>query len=181
MKQLRQGIQWALILGSTALFIGCAAPARIEEMAIQNPSRTSSPTALHGSLGSVEVTGGSETNPLWASKVSSAAFQRALENSLKAAGLYSPSGVSGNYQLTADLLSLDQPVLGIDMTVGANVRYSLTERTTRKEVFSKVLQTSYTAKFSDAFAGTQRLQLANEGSIRANIAALIEELVRFNP
>lgn len=160
---------------------GCAAPARIEQMAVSSATTAHPQSTLKGSIATVDATGGSETNPMWASKVSSSAFQRALEDSLRAAGLLDTVGGNGKYQLTADLLSLDQPMLGLDMTVASSVRYSLIERSGRKEVFSKVLQTSYTAKFSDAFSGTQRLQLANEGAIRINITELIKELVQLKP
>jgi hypothetical protein len=72
-------------------------------------------------------------------------------------------------------------MLGLDMTVSANVRYSLIDTSTRKEVFSKVLMASYTAKFSDAFAGGERLKLANEGAVKTNIQLLVSELLQFKP
>jgi hypothetical protein len=72
-------------------------------------------------------------------------------------------------------------MLGIDMTVTANVRYSLIDTTTRKEVFSKVITGTYTAKFSDAFAGVERLKLANEGAAKTNIQLLVNDLLQFKP
>ena len=81
------------------------------------------------------------------------------------------------YQLTADLTRLDQPMIGFDMTVGSSVRYSLIETQSRKEVYARVIQISYTAKMSDAFIGSQRLKLANEGSVKANIEAFIKDLI----
>ena len=67
--------------------------------------------------------------------------------------------------------------MGFDMTVGSTVRYSLIETQTRKEVYARVIQISYTAKMSDAFMGSQRLKLANEGAIKANIGSFINDLV----
>lgn len=165
-------------IGMAMVLTACASPARIDQM-VSAPSSAKASETMGESVSNIDVTGGSETNPMWASKVSSDAFQRALENSLRSAGLLSPAGVSGKYHLTADLLGLDQPSMMIDATVRASVRYTLIERTTRKEIFSKVIQTSHTAKFSEAFQGAHRLQLANEGAIRASISALIDELNRL--
>ncbi len=114
---------------------------------------------------------------MWTSQVSSEGFKRALEQSLENAGMFSKIVSGGKYQLTADLNKLDQPIAGFDMTVTATVRYSLVETKSRKEVYGRVIQMAYTAKLSDAFAGTTRLKLANEGAVKANIQALIDDLV----
>lgn len=68
-------------------------------------------------------------------------------------------------------------MMGFDMTVGSTVRYSLIETQTRKEVYARVIQISYTAKMSDAFIGSQRLKLANEGAVKANIESFINDLL----
>jgi hypothetical protein len=155
---------------------GCAAPAKIENMSVNTISKLPTDSILRSSIGQVDVTGGSDTNPMWVSKVSSIAFQRALEESLKAAGLWSTLGPGSRYQLTADLLSLDQPAFGLDLKVTANVSYRLIERKSRKEVFSKTIKKSHTASFSDSFLANERLQIANEGAIKANIFDLIHDL-----
>ncbi len=173
--------QLLLPLFLVGFLTGCAAPARIENMAVNRAPTLSSSSVLQNSIGQVEVTGGLDTNPLWVSKVSSIAFQRALEESLKSAGLMSQLGSGSRYQLTADLLRLDQPAFGLDLKVSANVRYTLIERASRKEVFTKVIDKAHTASFSDAFVATQRLQMANEGAIKANIYELIKDLQQFTP
>lgn len=164
-----------------ALLTGCAAPARIEQMAVDSPGVPIVNTPLKKSVAVIEVTGGRETNPMWSSQVSSESFQRALELSLRNVGLSDPLIGANKYHLTADILQVSQPMLGLDMTVSANVRYSLIDTSTRKEVFSKVLMASYTAKFSDAFAGGERLKLANEGAVKTNIQLLVSELLQFKP
>ena len=181
MRYFGNTIQSTLALTLASVLVGCAAPARVEQMAVSQVANYKAAPELRSNIGNIEVTGGTDTNPMWASKVSSSAFQRALEESLKAAGLFNNLGASSRYQLTADLLNLNQPAFGLDVTVSANVRYSLVEKSSRKEIFSKVIQETYTAKFSDAFAGAERLKLANEGAIRANIAALINELSHVKP
>lgn len=173
----------AKFLGLIALVLvtGCAAPARIEQMAVHLPNAVIADTPLKKSVAVTEVTGGRETNPMWSSQVSSESFQRALELSLRNVGLSDPLISANKYHLTADILQVSQPMLGIDMTVTANVRYSLIDTTTRKEVFSKIITGTYTAKFSDAFAGVERLKLANEGAAKTNIQLLVDELLQFKP
>lgn len=149
-----------LAIFSVVVLAGCATPAAVEQMAVSLPITQTNP-ALKNSVAVAEVTGGRETNPMWTSQVSSDAFRRALEQSLQNAGMFNKIVAGSKYQLTADLTRLDQPMMGFDMTVGSTVRYSLIETQTRKEVYARVIQISYTAKMSDAFVGSQRLKLAN--------------------
>lgn len=162
-----------------ALLAGCATPARVERMQV-DPSlairSAAANSALKNSIAIKDVTGGKETNPAWISNVSSSDFERALEGSLRDAGLLSTNQQSGDFTLVASLQKLEQPLVGLDMTVTATVQYWLVQRATGKEVYAKTLTTPYTAKFSDAFAGVERLKLANEGAMRANISSLINDL-----
>ena len=165
-----------LSLITIVLLVGCASPARVDQMAVYVPVNQSNP-ALRNSIGVAEVTGGRETNPMWTSQVSSDAFRRALEQSLENAGMFSKILAGSKYQLTADLTRLDQPMMGLDMTVTSTVRYSLIDTKSRKELYSKVIQLGYTAKFSDSFNGIERLRLANEGALKVNIEAFIKDLL----
>jgi hypothetical protein len=169
------------LLCMAGVLVACAGPARIEQMAVQHSLPQPVSAEMKGVIGQVEVTGGMETNPMWTSKVSSDAFQRALEESLKAAGFFNARFSNSRYELIADLLSLDQPAFGLDLTVSSNVRYSLIDKKTRNVAFTKVIYSTHTTKFSEAFAATQRMQFANEGSIKVNISQLIQELGQFKP
>ncbi|MEO8677109.1 MAG: hypothetical protein ABI569_16155 [Casimicrobiaceae bacterium] len=168
---------------SVAVFVlaGCATPARIEQMTVSSAGipTTPAPEAVQQNIAIKDVTGGQETNPLWTSQVSSAEFERALEASLKAAGLLQPIRTSGRFTLTAQLAKLDQPLIGLNMTVTASVLYVLVERSTGKTLWEQTLVTPYTAKFGDSLLAIERLKLANEGAIRENISALIAELFRL--
>jgi hypothetical protein len=164
------------VILSVLILGGCATPAAVEQMAVSLPITQTNP-ALKNSVGVLDVTGGRETNPMWTSQVSSDAFRRALEQSLQNAGMFSKIASGGRYQLTADLTRLDQPLMGFDMTVTSTVRYSLVDNQTRKEVYSRVIQVGHTATISDAFVGSQRLKLANEGAVQANIKSFINDLI----
>lgn len=125
------------------------------------------------------VSGGKETNPMWTSNVGNVEFEQALEASLCEAGLLSAGKQAGKYKLVASMEKVDQPLMGFNMTVTATVNYVLTERATGKQVMSKRVALPFTATVSDAFAGVERLRLANEGAVRVNIGSLIEEIAKL--
>jgi hypothetical protein len=182
MNSFRLGsVAFTLLLGSLALLSGCATPARTDQMVASQPSvpRAPVPTALRESIGIRDVTGGRDTNPLWKSNVGSVEFERALEESLRNAGLLAPVRGAAQYQLIADLQNLDQPFIGIDATVTATVDWHLFERSSGRNLLRRSIGTPYTAKMSDALIATERLKLANEGAIRRSIEVLIEEILRL--
>lgn len=167
-------VVWLIVLIS-----GCASPARIDQMAVSGqPSQRIAETPLRNNLAIKDVTGGKETNPMWKSNIGSAEFEQALEVSLRAVGLLADRQ-AGNYTLTAHLESVDQPFIGLDMTVTASVSYVVSERATGKDVFKRTFAVPYTASFGDALLGVERLRLANEGAVRVNITQFIDELFRL--
>lgn len=161
---------------ATILMQGCATTASIQGMTTQKAMAHNG--ALTNKVAVAPVTGGKKTNPLWTSQVSSENFDSALKDSLRAAHML--AGDQGQYSLQANLLSLQQPMFGLDMTVTATVKYVVTEAKSGKTIFEETLTTPYTAKMGDAFVGTKRLQLANEGAIRTSIETLIEKLEKLS-
>jgi hypothetical protein len=125
------------------------------------------------------VTGGEETNPMWASKVNDAGFHSALDGSLNGAGLSSGS-TSCSFPIDANLLGLSQPSMGFDMTVTSHVNYKVYDASGQPVVLATI-DAPFTAKMSDAFAGVKRLRLANEGSIRESIRLFFDKLRTTSP
>jgi len=162
-------------ISAVLLMAGCAAPARFDQMSVYTSAQQTNP-ALKGGVGVADVTGGKDTNPGWKSEVSSDAFRRALELSFENSGLLSRILAGSKYRLTADLIKLDQPFAGIDMTVTSTVRYSLADASSLKEVYGRTAQVSFTAKFSDSPLGAERLRIANEGAVKENIKLLLNDL-----
>ncbi len=172
------------VCAAALVLAGCAAPARVEQMQVDTSlalRTTLATSALKGNIAVKDVTGGRDTNPMWVSNVSSSDFERALEASLRDAGLLSGGKPLGQYQLVAHLLKLDQPFAGASMTVTSTVQYTLIDRASNKDVLSRTVTAPYTAAWNAAFAGVERLKLANEGSMRENIRQLIDLLVAFKP
>lgn len=153
---------------------GCASNASFEKMiATQPAAQTPTNKSLLNNIVVTTVAGGRETNPLLASQVNNESFRQALESSLKRADLYSNEA---KYKLAVNLIELKQPLLGFDLTVTCNTHYRLENPSSDKPLFDKNIITSYTATVSDAFIAIERLKIANEGAVKANITEFIKEL-----
>lgn len=164
-------------LACACLLSACATPASVTGMTV-NKSYTlaSSSSPLRNNLAVRDVTGGDETNPMWKSNIGTNEFERAIETSLKNAGIFAPRQ-AGTHFLTVHLVKVDQPIIGLNMTVTATVNYVVTERSTGKNVYNQNISVPYTATVSDAFAGYERLRLANEGAARKNIEKFIDDIL----
>jgi hypothetical protein len=161
---------------------GCATPARIDQMTAKkiDTSKIANETPLKNNLSLKGVSGGESTNPLWVSKVGDDEFRQALEQSLKTVLLLASDQDKGSYLLSTTLVSLDQPLIGLDLKVTATVEYSLEEKATGRKIFSKTIATPFTATFSDAALAFERLKIANEGAVRENIEKIVDELLSLN-
>jgi len=163
---------------SAGLLSGCATPARSDHMAVlATPQQRMVVTPLHNNIAIAEVSGGQAGNRLWASKVGNAEFSQALSLSLNDAGLLAPNPAIARYSLSARMEKLEQPMTGVSLTVTATVSYSLVERATGHELLHRTHTLPYTAPFGDTFGTIDRMRIANEGAVKANIAALIDDLV----
>ena len=158
------------VIATAALAGGCATPANSVAM-VATPGM---PVRQIGSDVSVSVSGGSATSSMGASQISDDAFAQALRDSIEKSALFakvSPSGA--RYRLTAFIGKVDQPLIGLSLTVKMEVSYSLADTQSNKTVWTKDIKSEYTAKTSDAFAAVKRLRLANEGAARENIKQAI--------
>ncbi|MFL6706661.1 MAG: hypothetical protein ACJ8HI_00475 [Massilia sp.] len=175
---MKNFVSLCTIVAVAALLSGCATPARVDQMASTvNPAQRIVKTVFRDNIAVRDVTGGQETNPLWTAKVGNSEFEQALEISLRDAGLLANGKQSGKYQLTAQMDKVDQPLGGFSMTVSATVSYALFERSTGKEILRRTITLPYTAEFNAAFMGSERLKIATEGAIKANIGKIIDDIL----
>jgi len=163
----------AAILSLTGL-AACATPSNPAMMTF---AATPDLTAGEGDIGyrsvtTVTVTGGKETNPLWTAQVSSEAFRTALQQSLLSAGYMGTTGKP--MSVSADLVNLRQPMAGFDLSVTSEVRYTVVQD--GRTLFNETVAATGTASMGEAFVAVERLRIANEKSIQANIR---EFLTRF--
>lgn len=164
-----------LALALLPVLAGCAQPSDPVAMTVRPLAGHAPPPALRDAIGVGAVTGGQTTNPLWTSQVSSADFAEALRQSLAAHAMLDLQG--RRMRLDATMLSLNQPMVGLDMEVSAAIHYRVVDVATGRTVFERPIAASFTAAFTSHLYAVERLRLANEGAIRANIAAFIAALV----
>jgi hypothetical protein len=154
---------------------GCASGATAQGMAVKMGEVKPAAPEVASSIEIHDVTGGRETDPAAQSEVSNEAFKNALLASLKTAGLLAESNAS-RFKVRVSILGLRQPMVALDMTVTATVRYVIIDTKSGAQLLDEVISTPYTARIGDAFIGVTRLRLANEGAARKNIAGFIEKV-----
>lgn len=142
------------------------------------------PEVFKGQVGVAEVQGGEETGLWWGSKVSAQALQAALEDSLFAVGMRSAAPEPApRFELRAELVQLDQPLIApAGVTVTVTVAYTLTDRRASRVIYQRRLSHSEEAGFTEAMLSQpERTRIANERALRANITALLHDLVALRP
>ncbi|WP_230600359.1 hypothetical protein [Vibrio fluvialis] len=160
---------------TAALMFGCASPAQVENMKVDESVNITFDENLNSAIELNQVGGGEETNPMWTSEVGNKEFEAALKSSLQSQYLLSRDN-QATYDLSATLMEVEQPTFGLDMEVTSTVRYVLVEKSTNKIIFDELIKAPYTATFGDAFSGVERLRVANEGSAKSNITQFLQKL-----
>ena len=155
----------------------CATPASYTSMVPELASADLGPGPAPSYRGAITVASvgiGTDTSTPWTSQIGSAEFQDALVRTLMLANLASPQG--GRFRLDATLLRLERPFAGFAMTVTASVAYRLTDTATGAVVYQETRTSLGTASLNDAIMNANRLRIADERALRANIRKLIEDL-----
>lgn len=173
---MRAKSSYAVVVAALLFLGGCASGATAPGMTVKAAEITApARPEVAQAVGVSAVSGGQATDPLWTSQISNKDFAKALVSSLRNAGLLS-EGANARYLVKAELIALEQPLVGFSMKVTSRIRYTLTDAKTGAVVFAEEIVAPHTATMGDAMIGTQRLRLANEGSARKSIAALIAKL-----
>jgi len=173
MRLIGSAVAAASLIVIASLLAGCATAAKPDAMVADKVAITHT----SNSDVSVAVSGGKATSSMGASQVSDDAFAKALSDSITQSGLFRAVATSGGrYKLAAFIGKVDQPMLGLSMTVKMEVSYTLVDTQSGKTVWARNVASEHTAKMGDAFAGVERLRLANEGAAKANIQQVISEI-----
>lgn len=185
MPRLASSLAAALLALALA---GCGAPSQPIPMTLAPGDalqiRGWVPEALRAQVGLAGVKGGQDTNRWWGSRVGAAALQQALEDSLYAVGMRSPAPEPApRFELQAELVQLEQPqVPALGVTVGVAVRYTLVDTRDGRIAYQRRIANTDAAALGEALLSpSERLRLANERALRANIEALLRDLVTLNP
>jgi hypothetical protein len=157
---------------------GCATPAQPQQMMAQSISipRIDQTSPLYHAIVIVKVHGGEETNPLLTSKVGDKELEQALRESMRQHGFLSESIADAPYRLEVFLVDLKQPLSGYTLIVDSFIRYKLNRTGDGNVIYDDIITASDKATVDDAFYGPNRLKIANERSIRANITSFMERL-----
>lgn len=179
-----------LIAALTAVALaGCGAPTQPLPMVVTPANalqiRGWVPDALMGQVAIATVKGGQDTSRWWGSKVSALALQQALEESLYAVGMkpLAPQPAA-RFELQAELVQLDQPLIpAAGVTVGVAVRYTLVDKAGEGRIlYQRRIANNDEARLSEAILSpSDRLRIANERALRANIDTLLRDLVTLRP
>lgn len=103
-----------------------------------------------------------------------ALFRDALVRTLQSAGL--AGGDAGRYRLDVASLALRRPYAGFAMTVTATIAYRLVDAASGQVVYERTLTTPGTATLDDAVTNENRLRIADDRAIAANLQALVRDL-----
>mgnify|MGYP007027769996 CR=1 FL=1 len=168
-----------ILIAATLLLAACTAPAERAAMTVPYSPMLAGPEdgSLVDSIAVAAIEGGRETRPLSTSQVSNEDFQGALTDSLREHGLLA-EGTAPSYILSARLVDLRQPVLGLSMTVRAGVEYELVDSVNGRPTLTRTVESSHTTAFTEAFGADDRTRLATEGAIRENIRQFLAWLIR---
>jgi len=167
---------------------GCGTPARPLPMVVTPVDalqlRGWVPDALRAQVGVAPVRGGAETGRWWGSLVSAGVLQHALEESLQAEGMRPPAPQPApRFELQAHLVLLEQPTVPpLGVTVGVAVQYTLTDKDSGRVVYQRRIYNQEEASLGDAIVSPpDRVRIANERAVRANIGLLLRDLVTLRP
>jgi len=162
-----------LALSAAVALGGCATPAKPENM-----TPTVVPATRHSDHDvSVVVSGGSETSSTHTSQISNEDFARALSDALAKSEVFSKvSATGGYYKLSAYIGKVDQPSMGLSLTVTVEVSYTLIDTASGKPLWTKNVTSVHTTGTSESFMAVDRLRLATEGAAKDNIRQAIAAL-----
>lgn len=145
----------------------CATPQAMTVVGIAPPS-----PKYRNAIAVRSVTGGAAMNVLTMPGVANEPFKTALETTLAANGFLAQSGAP-KFFLDAEITDLEQPLIGLDLAVTANVTYRLSSSA---GVATYPTKTSSTATFSDSPMAADRLRIANERAMHDNIKQFLQGL-----
>lgn len=142
------------------------------------------PEALRQQIVTAPPKGGAETGRWWGSKLSNQALRVALEESLQAAELHARRPEPpARFELAAELLVLEQPLVALEVTVRTAVRYRLLDRNANNRIlYERVVRTEQNADLGDALLSLpERQRIATERALHASIQTMLRDVVALRP
>jgi hypothetical protein len=144
---------------------GLAACATQQGMTVDNSAVVNVSPKYRNAIAVRSVTGGRMMNALTVMGVENEPLKAALESSLAASGYLARSGTPKFY-VDAEIINLDEPLIGLDMDVTADVTYRVSGA---GAAATYPIKSTARATFSDSPLGADRVRIANERAMQENI------------
>jgi hypothetical protein len=174
-SQIFTAVRLALMIAVVGTVSACVAPARmVPEQTLLPSDSLDSP--FREAIVISKVGGGERMSFLFIPKVGNDELKEALRLSLEQDGFLSTADTTAPFRLEAFLIELKQPSSGFTMIVYSLIRYKLTRSSDDQVVYDDIITASYRATMGDSWVGGQRMKIATERAIQANIAAFLKEL-----
>ena len=152
---------------------GLAACATPQAMTVVASSAIANPSPKYRNAIAIRsVSGGQVVDILTVPGVANEPLKTALESSLAAHGYLARSGTPKFY-LDAEIKNLDQPLIGLNLDVTADVTYKISGA---GGTAAYPIKTRGSATFSDAPMAAARMGIANERAMHENIKQFLEAL-----
>ena len=147
----------------------CATP---QAMTVDSGTVVNANPKYRNAIAVRSVTGGRMMNVLTIMGVENEALKAALESSLAANGYLAQSGTA-KFHVDAEIVNLDQPVIGLDLDVTADVTYEVSGP---GAAATYPIKTTARATFSDSPIAADRMRVANERAMQQNIKQFLQSL-----
>jgi hypothetical protein len=144
---------------------GLAACATQQGMTVDNRAVVNVNPKYRNAIAVRSVTGGRMMNAMTVMGVENEPLKAALESSLAASGYLAQPGTPKFY-VDAEIMKLDEPLIGFDMDVTADVTYKVSGAAADA---TYPIESTARATFSDSPLGADRVRIANERAMQENI------------
>jgi hypothetical protein len=166
-------LRYGKILVVLAFFApGLAACATQEAMTVGGGAIANPSPKYRNAIAVRSVSGGQVMNVLTVMGVANEPLKAALESTLAANGYLARSGTPKFY-LDAEIRNLDQPLIGLDLDVTADVTYKVSGA---GAAATYPIRSTARATFSDSPIAADRMRIANERAMRQNIEQFLQAL-----
>jgi hypothetical protein len=174
LNDMRLASRLLALAALAAVLGGCS----LDPLRTENMVPTVTTAKKHSGTVSVATSGGS-TEGL---KVSDDMLKKALTDSITKSQVFSSvvQGSGGRYLLTVAIAGLEQPMMGMSMTVNLEAGWTLKRADTGATVWQEAIKSTHTTGATEAFAGVERVRLATEGAVRNNIASGLAKISQLN-
>jgi len=151
---------------------GLAVCATQQAMTVDSGAIVNSSPKYRNAMAVRSVTGGQLMNAMTVIGVTNEPLKAALEGSLATNGYLARSGTPKFY-VDAEIVNLDEPVIGLDLDVTADVTYKVSGSGAPA---TYPIKTTARTTFSDSPRAADRVRIANERAMQQNIKQFLQAL-----